>query len=679
MSFSSLSGGDQSRPPSLYGEWMFQSIAQAAPVLLWVCNLQKKCIFSNNKWSEFTGQLSLDTNPDGWMTIIHPDDRLQFMLLLDQGYNDQSGFRFEFRLNAADGAYRYISGEANPFFNPDKVFSGFACTAIDVHEDKVLRLELEKAVARHNDELSRKNLLLIQKNRLVETVLDSTLSMITVVDREFRYITFNKQVESYCGVRIADVVGKNMFDVFPSMLNTDLKDNIEKALKGELVTTKGRESLLKSGLFFDCYFIPLRADSGEVEGVIIKIHDVTEQVSASRKIEESNIQLEQQNVELVRQRNFIETLFNSIVDVIAVVDVKFHYISINNSALKLYGFEKENVIGKSILELFPIIEQTGMYRDLQRAMKGEFVYDLSYTSTLLNRHFENYYVPLFDHRDQVYAVMIIGHDVSKLIEASEKLRKAKDILESKNQQLQRSNDELEQFAFVASHDLQEPIRKIATFSNKLLTRSKDSFSDETTTYLKRIHKSTVRMYELINGLLHYSRIARENNQFSKVSLQNIMSNVLIDFDLKIQQKRAVIQFDNLPEIDAVPIQMRQLFSNLISNSLKFARKDVPPVIQIAASMLDEEQKKFYHLNLKTDYIILFYVDNGIGFDQVYAEKVFELFQRLHERNQYDGSGIGLSICRKIITNHHGLIYAFSEIDKGVTFQIILPVSQEHFK
>jgi PAS domain S-box-containing protein len=678
MSFSSLSGGDQ-RPPSLDGEWLFQSIAQAAPVLFWVCDLHKKCIFSNNRWSEFTGHLSPNSNGDGWIAIIHPEDRLQFMLVLDQGYHDQSAFRFEFRLNAADGAYRYISGEANPFFNPNKVFSGFVCTAIDVQDDKLLRLELEKTVARHNDELSRKNELLMQKNSLVETVLDSTLSMVTVVDREFRYVTFNKQVEAYCGVTIADVVGKNMFDVFPQMLKSNVKENVEKALKGEMVKIAGRESLIKKGLFFDCYFIPLRTDSGEIDGVIIKIQDVTEQVTGSRKIEETNLQLEQQNMELLRQRNFIETLFNSIVDVIAVVDTSYRYISINSSALKLYGLEKENVIGKSILELFPIIEESGMYRDLQRAMKGELVYDHSYTSTLLNRHFENYYVPLFDHRNQVYAVMILGHDVSKLMEASEKIRKAKDILEARNEQLQRSNDELEQFAFVASHDLQEPIRKIATFSNKLLTRSKESFSEETTTYLKRIHKSTVRMYELINGLLHYSRITRENNQFAKVSLQNIIADVLVDFDLKIRQKRALVQFDNLPEIDAVAIQMTQLFSNLISNSLKFSRKDVPPVIQIASSVLDKEQKRFYNLNLKTDYVTVFFVDNGIGFEQVYAEKVFELFQRLHERNQYEGSGIGLSICRKIIANHNGLIYAFSEVDKGVTFQIMLPVSQAHFK
>jgi light-regulated signal transduction histidine kinase (bacteriophytochrome) len=186
------------------------------------------------------------------------------------------------------------------------------------------------------------------------------------------------------------------------------------------------------------------------------------------------------------------------------------------------------------------------------------------------------------------------------------------------------------------------------------------------------------MYELINGLLHYSRIAKENNHFTKVDLRQAIADVLNDFDLKIQQKRAVVQVDDLPEIEAVAIQMRQLFSNLVSNSLKFYKKDVPPVIQIASSKLTDEQKQFYKLDRKAEYVNVFYLDNGIGFEQVYAEKVFELFQRIHDRNQYEGSGIGLSICRKIVSNHRGLIFAFSEPGKGVTFQIILPQLQEVF-
>ncbi len=673
----SLSGNEGSISTLVNESW-FRAMANAAPVLMWACDQHKKCNFTNIRWSQFTGQPYDTAYGEGWIGYLHAEDRITFTLHFDQAFSRQIHFSFQFRLRAADNKYRLISGNANPFYDQKNQFAGYVFCGSDIQDEREVRDSLETKIARHTEELIKKNLLLVQKNSLIETVLDSTLSMITVVDRDFRYVTFNRQVESYTGVRIADVRGRNMFEVFPKMLDTPAKESIARALHGELVTFKGSESVLDPGYYFDTYYIPLRLDTGDIEGVIIKVQDVTEQVRAAKLAEQTNLQLEKQNQELLRQRNFIETLFDSIVDVVAVLDTNYRYISINRGALNKYNFKREEVIGKSILELFTSVANTGMYTDLQRAMDGEFVYDLGYTSAVLGKHFENYYVPLFDINNRVYAVMIIGHDITEVVEASEKTKKAKEILEAKNQELQRSNEELEQFAYVASHDLQEPIRKIATYSHKLLTRSKDQLSDETRTYLQRIHKSTSRMYELINGLLHYSRIARENNHFTPVDLRDIVTNVLADFDHKIQQKRAVVQFDELPKLEAVAVQMTQLFSNLIGNTLKFAKKEIPPVIQIAASALNEEQKSFYKLNRKTSYVNIFYLDNGIGFEQAYAEKIFELFQRIHDRNQYEGSGIGLSICRKIVANHHGQIFAFSEPGKGATFQIILPLSQDAF-
>ena len=522
----------------------FQAVAAAAPTMLWVCDQNRQCIFSNTRWTEFTGQPQGNAFGDGWLTQLHADDRLAVMLNFDQGYATKSAFTFQFKLNTVAKGYQVFTGAANPFFNADNNFAGFVCTASEIQTDSHVDAQLN---------------------------------------------------------------------------NPRDEDRVNKKL------------------------------------------------------------LEQQNQELLKQRTFIEALLDAIVDVIAVIDTDYRYISVNRAALNKYGLKKEDLIGKQILEIFPSVAQTSMYRDLQRAMNGEFVYDLTYTSTVISRHFENYYIPLFDINERVYAVMIVGHDITEVLQASEDSRKAKDTLMAKNQELQRSNEELEQFAYVASHDLQEPIRKIATYSNKLLTRSQEHFSEETRTYLERINKSTARMYELINGLLHYSRIARGNNHFVHVDLREVITSVLGDFDLKIQQKRAVVQYDQLPKVEAVAIQMRQLFSNLISNSLKFSKKEIPPVIQIASSALTDEQKDFYKLKRTVDYVNVFYLDNGIGFEQAYAEKVFELFQRLHGRNEYEGSGIGLSICRKIVSNHGGLIFAFSQPGKGVTFQVILPVSQQQFQ
>ena len=520
---------------------------------------------------------------------------------------------------------------------------------------------------------------LIEKNQWLETIIDSTLSMITVVDRNFRYLIFNTTAQEYTGSRKENVLGQNMFDVFPHLKTTAVEENLRRALMGEIVTEGPSDSILQHGRIFETLYLPLRNLAGEIESVMIKVHDRTEAVQTERKLKAINERLQDQNRELHRQAQFIETLFDATVDAIAVFDTSFRYISMNKKGLEMYGFEKEQIIGKRLIEVFPELEHSTMYRDLRKAMDGEFVYDLSYTSSVLKKvQFQNYYVPLKDGEGGVYAVMVIGHDISELVRITDKLKATNQELEIKNTELQRSNEELEQFAYIASHDLQEPIRKIATYSNKLLTRNKDTMSEEVATYLGRINKATGRMYELINGLLMYSRITRHNNLFVPTQLDVILKEVLTDFELKIQEKKVAIQFSKLPEIEAMHVQMVQMFSNLIANSFKFSKTDVPPVIQIACSDVTEEQKTFYKLNPRTRYLNIFYLDNGIGFDQKFSEKIFELFQRLHDRHEYDGSGLGLSICKKIVSNHHGLIFAFSEPGKGATFQIILPYTQKYF-
>jgi PAS domain S-box-containing protein len=658
----------------------FEQIADTAPVLMWVCDKHKYCHFLNRRWFDFTGGTAAQELGEKWMNNIHPDDRLRFTLDFDLALTGHSDFNYEYRLKRKDGDYRWVAGSATVLNTAAGDFAGYIGSCFDVHELKERHVTSEEELGQRILELEKENENSQSKNRLVQAILDSTLSVITVVNADLNYVNFNERAEQYSGKKRAEVIGKNIFDVFPSFKGTDVETNVRKALAGEMVQEEPRDSLLQKGKFFEVFYLPLRTQpSSAVEGVIIKLHDVTELMLTSKKLIESNKKLEDQNRQLQRQTQFIETLFDSTVDVIAVFDTNYHFISINKGATEKYGYEKEKIIGKHIIEVFPTVEHSGMYRDLQRAMNGEFVYDLSYTSRVLNnRNFQNYYVPLVDSQENVYAVMVIGHDITDLVQATEKATASNEILAQKNKELERSNQELEQFAYVASHDLQEPIRKIATYANKLLTRSKDNLSEETITYLKRINNSTGRMYELINGLLLYSRVTRHGNLFVPTALDHIVKLVLNDFELKILQKKAVIQYNRLPELEAVPVQMNQMFSNLISNSLKFTKKDVTPVIQISSSDLTDEQKNFYQLNEKVRYVNIFYLDNGIGFEQQHAEKIFELFQRLHDRHVYEGSGIGLSICKKIVTNHNGLIYAFSEPDKGVTFQIILPYSQKSF-
>lgn len=242
-------------------------------------------------------------------------------------------------------------------------------------------------------------------------------------------------------------------------------------------------------------------------------------------------------------------------------------------------------------------------------------------------------------------------------------------------QLERSNLELAQFAYVVTHDLQEPLRKVKTFTDRLMVKASRKLAEDEKTYLAKIKSSADRMSGLIKDVLNYSILTRSSEAFIKTDLNGIVKHVLTDFELLISQKKAVFQVGNLPVIDAIHLQMNQLFNNLIGNSLKFTSPGVTPVISINATIVDQEEIEKYQLSKKETYVKLSLSDNGIGFDQEYAERIFEIFQRLNGKDEYPGTGIGLALCKKIITNHKGIIRAESSPGKGAAFHIILPVKQ----
>lgn len=268
------------------------------------------------------------------------------------------------------------------------------------------------------------------------------------------------------------------------------------------------------------------------------------------------------------------------------------------------------------------------------------------------------------------AVKIAGitHDVTKLKQYEQEL-------EIKVDELNRSNHELEEFAYVASHDLQEPLRKISTFGERLQTRFGDQLSEEGTAYLNRILASAENMRVLINNLLDFSRVTRMQHAFVKTDIRQVILQVLEELDLSIEDSHAMIDLQAMPEIDVIPEQIKQVFRNLLTNALKFQRGGVPLHISISSQVLNREEKEKYKLRQSKKYHKFIVTDNGIGFEEEYAERIFLLFQRLHGKADYPGSGIGLAICRKIADNHHGMISASSQPGNGAAFTIILPDTQ----
>jgi two-component system CheB/CheR fusion protein len=248
-------------------------------------------------------------------------------------------------------------------------------------------------------------------------------------------------------------------------------------------------------------------------------------------------------------------------------------------------------------------------------------------------------------------------------------------LQEMNKELERSNSELQQFAYVASHDLQEPLRKIITFSDSL-DRYKDNLPEKGKAYVEKIATSAERMTRLIDDLLNFSRISRADEQFASTDLNDVLKSVLGDFDLIINQKKAIISKDKLPEIEAIPIQMKQLFHNLLSNALKFSKEGVAPLINITSRKLPKEEvEKLLVPNRSLDYIEIVFKDNGIGFNADFCEQIFNVFQRLNASKDYPGTGIGLALCRKIVNNHGGTIHAYSQENEGASFYVVLPVKR----
>lgn len=242
-------------------------------------------------------------------------------------------------------------------------------------------------------------------------------------------------------------------------------------------------------------------------------------------------------------------------------------------------------------------------------------------------------------------------------------------------QLKNTNQELERYASVASHDLQEPLRKIIIFGNKLKDKYAKAIEGEGLDLVERMIKASNRMQMLIKNLLEFSKATAGTDNYVETDFNEIVNSVLSDLEMNIQQKEAVIVCGKLPNLKVIPEQFRQLFQNLIVNSLKFNRQNVPPVITINSEKVkgmylpgmsyDQYEETFYKITVK---------DNGIGFEEKYAEQIFSIFKRLHTYEQFEGTGIGLSICKKIVEKYQGYIYASGKPNEGATFTIILPLS-----
>ena len=258
----------------------------------------------------------------------------------------------------------------------------------------------------------------------------------------------------------------------------------------------------------------------------------------------------------------------------------------------------------------------------------------------------------------------------ELARRNEQQQRTQLLLNEANARLVRSNRDLEEFAVIASHDLQEPLRKVHGFIDIIVRRHSGSLSDEARLYIGKVQGATARMQRLIDDLLTLSRVNTRASPFTQINLNDVVRDVMQDLDSRIREAGAQLHVDRLPTIAADRTQMHQLFQNLVSNAIKFRRPDVEPIVKITSeqTVIDRNGPSIPGVRITVS-------DNGIGFDEKYLDRIFKIFQRLHGREEYDGTGIGLSICQRIVTRHNGSITAKSAPGGGASFIITLPTAQ----
>ncbi len=391
-----------------------------------------------------------------------------------------------------------------------------------------------------------------------------------------------------------------------------------------------------------------RMEDKNFAGVMADLISLVIEESEHKKIEK----------DLRIQKNLLQTIMKSIPDLIVLKDTEFRYQSVNSAFCKFVGKTEEELIGKTDYDVFPYEEASHCRQVDQQALESnmKLVEDQKKIGFDCVKWFQVAKTPIVDSNGVVTGLLCSLRDITNRKQAERELAK-------KLKELARTNDELEQFAYVTSHDLQEPLRVVTGFVALLVRRYKHKLDSEDERIISAILNGINRMHTLINDLLEYSRVGMKGITFEKVNCCELLDNVRADLGAAIDENKAVVSNDPLPVLVANEVLLRQLFQNLISNALKF-RSDEPPRVHIHAEKIDNEW--------------CFYVkDNGIGIDTKYFKRIFVIFKRLHTKTEYPGTGIGLALCKKIVDCHNGRIWLESQKGAGSTFYFTIPIIGEH--
>lgn len=538
----------------------------------------------------------------------------------------------------------------------EQLFAAAIADSIAILLESIERIKAEKTLQEKEQLLSS----------IYDTVGDIIFVLSTEKDGRYKFVSINRSFENTTGKKYSQVVGKYVDEIIPQPSLKMVQENYKKAILEKKIVRWEEISDYPGGqLIGEVSIAPLFDERGNSILLVGAVHDITDRKNAEDKIRKMSQELEERVKErtasLTQAKESLklsEEKYRKIVeeagDVVYSSDYKGYFTYINPMSEKLTGYPEKELIGKHFSEIIDP-EWKDKVASFYKEQFDNKIRETLFAFPIITKSGEKKWVEQTVIQQKV-GDRITGHQA--IVRDITDRKKIEQEIKQKSEELVRSNQELEQFAYVASHDLQEPLRTISNFVGLLQKTEYGKKNDDSNNYLNFIISATSRMQNLIKDLLDYSRVGKSIT-FSIVDCNAILKDVLAGMNAAIKESNAKITFDILPKLKGNDVQLKQVFQNLISNSIKFREKDSVPEIKITV----EEKPTEYLFAVK---------DNGIGIDEKHINKLFVLFQRLHPETEYPGTGIGLATSKKIVLLHGGKIWVESKLGEGSTFYFTLP-------
>jgi len=660
-------------------ELHFRTLADSGQALIWTSGTDKKCNYFNQPWLDFTGRSIEQELDNRWTEGVHPDDMNRCFQIYSDAFDRHERFCMDYRLRYRDGSYHWIQDNGTPCFNTSGNFIGYIGHCLDITERKSAEEALTESEERY---------------RLISSVAtDYTFSTKLMPDGSLDLNWVAGAFESISGYSVEEFKERGAWRATIHPEDFHIDDNDINRLRNNQDTESEIRTINRNGeiVWVQVFAHPVWDEEKNcLSGICGAVKNITDRKNAEEKLINSEFRFR----ELLEKVNLIAV----------ILDIEGKVAFCNDYLLELTGYKSEELIGQNWFDLMipegilvvkevfmdglknggiaprfenPILTKSGAKLDIawsnvvQRnheglvmgvASIGEDITERKHfeeKTLILNEELEHRVVERTNELEKRSAELLANE--AALLNMVEDLNHKSEALQNSTRQLEATNKELEAFSYSVSHDLRAPLRAINGFVNILNDEYSNILDDEGKRICSIIHSNAVKMGQLIDDLLAFSRLIRSELHHSIIDMQSVVGNLIAEFQSLKELNSNIISIHELPQSTGDTNLIKQVWMNLISNAIKYSSKTINPQIMIGATQNENET-------------IYFIKDNGVGFNMNYGHKLFGVFQRLHGANEFEGTGVGLAIVQRIVNRHGGRVWAEGEIGKGAIFYFTLPIN-----